>query len=312
MRSLWAFLRRPANATGAILVLALLLVAALAPVLAPPVDPEQPSFKNVGDENDDVPHPPSPDSPLGTVSGQIDVYHTLLWGTRSALVFGLSVALAAACLGSLAGAAAAYAGGWLDALLMRTADALTSVPLVAAVWLFEVLLARVYLPTGVGFGIEEAPLTTFQRYALSFHVTPMLAGLALFMWMPYARLVHDRVYVLRQAEFVTAARALGMSSLGIVWRHLLPNALTPALVLLARDIGAAVVIGAAFTFVGLAGGPEWGALLVVSRSWILGVPGNPFAYWWVFLPVTAALALFSTAWNLVGDGLAVTLEPGPE
>jgi peptide/nickel transport system permease protein len=290
------------------LALAFVLLAAFAPVIAPPVDPERPGFKRVGSELDDVPHPPSAASPLGTVSGQMDVYHTLIWGTRSALLFGLAIALSAAALGSLAGAFGAYAGGWLDALVMRAADALTSLPLLAGVWLFESMLS----PTGIETlaALSDIEPTTFQRYAINFHLSPMLAGLALFMWMPYARLVNDRVRVLKQAEFVTAARALGMGGAGIVWRHLLPNALTPALVLLARDIGAAVVIAAAFTFVGLSGGPEWGSLLVVSRSWILGVRGNPFAYWWVYAPVTLALALFSTAWNLVGDGLAAALGPG--
>ena len=117
------------------------------------------------------------------------------------------------------------------------------------------------------------------------------------------------VRVVKEAEFVLASRSLGAGPLRIIFRHLLPNAITPAVVLLARDIGGMVVLGAAFTFVGIAGGSEWGTLLVISRDWILASPGNPLAYWWVYVPATAALVLFSVSWNLLGDGLNAALNP---
>jgi peptide/nickel transport system permease protein len=109
--------------------------------------------------------------------------------------------------------------------------------------------------------------------------------------------------------FVTAARSLGVGGVRILTRHLIPNAIGPALVLLARDVGGVVVMGAAFTFVGMPGGAEWGTLLVLSRSWVLGAPGNPFAYWWAYIPATLALVVFSSTWNLLGDGLNSFLNP---
>jgi peptide/nickel transport system permease protein len=301
------FLRHPQNVFAVGLVSVWVAVALLAPLLAPQDPLNGGPFKVVGDARDVVPRPPAPGAPLGTVTGQLDVYYTLIWGTRSALILGLTVAGLAATLGTAVGAVSAYAGGWIDGLLMRICDALMSVPVFAGVWLIDVLVLP---PSMEGLQLTYAmPLTPVQKAALEFSVSPVMVGLVLFMWMPYARLVNTNVRLLKQAEFVTAARSVGMGSLSILLRHLLPNAIAPALVLLARDIGGVVVLGAAFTFVGMRGGSEWGTLLVISRSWILGTPGNPFVYWWVYIPVTAALVLFSSGWNLLGDALNAALNP---
>jgi len=308
MRDFARFARRPLNATALLLLALMLLVALLAPVLAPQPDPANPSaFKLVGVMSDEVPRPPSETSPLGTAPGQLDIYHTLVWGMRTAFIFGLTVAGLAALIGISVGAVSGYMGGWLNGLLMRGTDALMSLPVFAGVWLIEVLV--------LGPGMETAPvafdfpLTPFQRAAFAFDLSPVLVGLILFMWMPYARLTNASVQLLKNAEFVTAARSVGAGGLRILARHLVPNAIGPALVLLARDVGGVVVLGAAFTFVGMPGGAEWGTLLVVGRSWILGTPGNPFAYWWAYVPATVALVLFSTTWNLLGDGLNSFLNP---
>jgi peptide/nickel transport system permease protein len=302
-----AFARRPVNALALAIITALALVAVFAPLLAP-LDPADPGpFKVVGDPDDATPRPPSAVAPLGTVTGQLDIYHTLVWGTRSAFVFGLTVSLLAAVIGVAVGAVSGYLGGWASGLLMRFSDALTSIPVFAGVWLIDVLV----LGPSLEFAVPafDVPLTPFQKAAFEFGLSSLLVGLVLFMWMPYARLIYAEVRRLKDAEYVMAARSLGMGGPGILLRHLLPNAIGPALVLLARDIGGVVVLGAAFTFVGVRGGSEWGTLLVISRSWILGAPGNPLLYWWVYIPATVALALFGSSWNLMGDGLNAALNP---
>jgi peptide/nickel transport system permease protein len=307
-RFLKRFLNRGLNYFALILVAAVLIVAAAAPRLAPQPIPADPVvFNVVGDPRDPLPRPPGPGQPLGTISGGVDVYFTLVWGTRTALVFGLGVAAVTALVGVLVGAVSGYAGGWAQMALMRLTDAMLSVPLLAGVWLIGGLL----LPPNLARAEAEVgwSLSAVQHLAVRFGWSSLSVGLILFMWMPYARLTNDNVRRIRDAEFVTAARALGVSGAGILFRHLLPNAVAPALVLLARDVGAVVVIAAAFTFIGIQGGPEWGELLVISRQYVLGLPGNPLAYWWVYLPLTVALILFSTAWNLLGDGINQAMNP---
>jgi peptide/nickel transport system permease protein len=140
-------------------------------------------------------------------------------------------------------------------------------------------------------------------------LNPIMLALIMFSWMPYARLVNTTVAQLRTAEYVMAARALGATEARIIFRHLLPNAISPAIVLVARDIGGVVVFASALTFIGFGGDIAWAIMLVSSREFVLGLLGNPFVYWWSFIPVALALTLFALAWNLLGDGLNVALNP---
>jgi peptide/nickel transport system permease protein len=136
-----------------------------------------------------------------------------------------------------------------------------------------------------------------------------MLALIVFSWMPYARIVNALAAQLRSAEFVVAARALGASDRRIIVHHLFPNVIAPAIVLAARDIGSMVILESAFTFIGLRGTVAWGVLLVAARDYVIGIGGNPFAYWWTFLPVALALILFGVGWNLLGDGLNTMLNP---
>ncbi|HEY4721921.1 MAG TPA: ABC transporter permease subunit, partial [Anaerolineae bacterium] len=153
---------------------------------------------------------------------------------------------------------------------------------------------------------ESAPI---QVALEALGLNPVIMAFVLFSWMPYARLTNANVERLKHADFILASQSLGAGKTRIVFKHLLPNTVTPAIVLLARDIGGMVVLEAAFTFIGLGLGNEWGALLVQNRSWIIGVGGNPFTYWWVYIPPTLALIFFGIGWNLLGDGLNDLLNP---
>lgn len=278
-----------------------ILVAILAPQLAPPDDPANPGATRLaGASHQYMPKPPSPEAPLGTTSGQLDVYYSLVWGTRSALRFGLLVALSTALLGVLIGAVGGYFGGLAHSLIIRVTDGFLAFPVIAAVW----LIRQVVMPPS----IWDDP-TPLQQTFYDLHVTPVLGALILFSWMPYARLVSVTMVQLKQAEYVQAARALGLRNARIIRRHLLPNSLAPVLVMASRDVGAMVVLAAAFNFVGLGTSTQWGELLVVGRDYVIGLGGNPLAYWWVFLPATLVLVLFGIGWNLLGDGLNTVLDP---
>ena len=130
----------------------------------------------------------------------------------------------------------------------------------------------------------------------------------LFSWMPYARIMNTLVQKIKQAEYIQAVRALGAGHPRIIFRHLIPNAIPPVIVLAARDVGAMVLLQAIFTFIGFGGNSPWGMVLVKGRDWIV-TAGGIFTYWWVFLPVTLALILFGIGWNLLGDGLNDALNP---
>ena len=95
----------------------------------------------------------------------------------------------------------------------------------------------------------------------------------------------------------------------IILRHIIPNSISPSVVLAARDVGSMVILQATFTFVGLAGGSVWGQMLVMGRNWIIGPGGNILHFWWTFLPATLALVFFGIGWNLLGDGINDLLDP---
>ena len=302
MRELTRFFSRWQNLLGLVIVAAYLFLALAAPALSPSENPEQPSpFKVVGRATDRSPHPPSEGARLGTLPGQLDIYHTVVWGARSALRFGLVTALSTAVLGVLVGAVSGYVGGVVNSLMMRTTDAFLSFPVIAGVWLFQQIL----LPPRLG-----GELTTWlQKTVYGLNLNPVMVTFILFSWMPYARITNTQVVQLRRIEYVVAARSLGAGNGRIILRHLLPNALSPALVLVARDVGAMVMLESAFTFIGMGGSTEWGVLLVTGRDYVIGIGGDPLAYWWTFIPASVALALFGIGWNLLGDGLNVRLNP---
>jgi peptide/nickel transport system permease protein len=95
----------------------------------------------------------------------------------------------------------------------------------------------------------------------------------------------------------------------LIFRHLLPNCISPAFVLAARDIGYMVILQAGFTFIGLSQRSEWGVLLSLSRNYVIGPGGNPLTWWWIYLTPTLTIWLFGVCWILIGDGLNDRLNP---
>lgn len=183
-------------------------------------------------------------------------------------------------------------------MVLRLTDAFLAFPAIAGV----LLLRQVMFPANF-----TDPLTTFQKVIHS--LTPVMIVLILFSWMPYARIINANILKLKQAEYTLAARTLGATHSRIIFYHLLPNAVAPVVVLIARDIGYFVILEASFRFIGLGGSLPWGILLVAGRDWIIGPGGNPSTYWWVFFPPTLVLILFAFAWNLLGDGLNTLMNP---
>jgi peptide/nickel transport system permease protein len=247
------------------------LAAALASVLSP-VPPGQMDLAHAW-------QPPGPGHPLGTGDNGIDVLAQILFGARVSLAVGLSAVLISGTFGTLLGTTLGYAGGIADEVLMRIVDVLLA---------FPGLLLAIFITAVLG---------------------PSLPGLIFALcatgWVSYARLARAQVLVLREREFVVAARALGATPARIIGRHLIPNLMGPILVQATFGIPAAILAEAALSFLGLgvpAGTPSWGALVDQGTPHLLDAPH-------VALFPGAAIALTVFGFNSLGDALRDRLDP---
>jgi peptide/nickel transport system permease protein len=227
--------------------------------------------------------PPGAPHWLGTDELGRDVLVRLMYAGRVSLAVGFAAALAAALVGAVVGLVAGMRGGWPDHLLMRTADSFMAVPTLPVL----LVLAGVDL---------EKPLNALQNslgrpdldlpalaHSAWLHAGRLIVAMALFSWTGSARLVRAQVVGLRQREFVLAARALGVPSWRIAWRHLLPHCLGPILVALAGAVGTNILYDAVLGFLGLGippPTPSWGGMLQSARvysyyraPWLIYFPG---------------------------------------
>lgn len=302
------------NTVGFGIVLLFMVVGAFAPIIAPLSETRQyAGYYLVQDLKDLLPVPPSDQAPLGSVAtgvrgAQIDVFYTLIWGTRSALVFGFLAAFSTALIGVVIGASSAFSGGWVHNIIMRITDAFLAFPVIAGVVLFVQMMSLLqelsftygeFGPNALNTGLEK--LFTLAN--------PVLLALIIFSWMPYARMTQAIVLRIKEMEYVQAARALGASSGRVIFQHLIPNSIAPAIVMATSQVGGMVLLQSALNFIELDAGSQWGALLAVGRRWMIGSMGNPFTYWWVFVPITLTIVLFGIGWNLLGDGINDWLNP---
>jgi peptide/nickel transport system permease protein len=288
-------LLRPGLLAGFAVILAFVAVSVGAPILAPPEGDDPYTMPRSSYKIN--PEPPRSGYPLGTTERSFDVFHGIVWGTHIAFRIGLSVTAGRLLIGMVVGLVSGYYGGWLDALIMRITDAFLAFPIVPATL---VMLAF--------FG----PRTLGRVASASGVDSIIILSLILFGWMQYARLVRGNVLAERAKQYVEAAVSIGAAGRHIIWRHVLPNIPQGLFVLAASDVGAMVVLAAVFTFLGLsgrAGLADWGWMLNIGRTWIIGTPSNAFQYWYTYLPPIAAIVLFSVGWNLIGDGLRDVMDP---
>lgn len=255
--------------TGFAAVAALALVAAAAPWLAPS-DPY----------HGDLAHalvPPSRAFLLGTDAQGRDVLSRVLFGARLSLAVGFASQVVALTSGLVLGLAAGYYGRWVDALVMRVADVTLAFPSL----LLLIAVAAAVKP--------------------SLPVICLVIGLV--GWAGMARLVRAQILVVRQLDYVQAARALGVSGAHLVLRHLLPNVLAPVIIAATLGVGGAIMAEAALSFVGLGAPPptpSWGAMIAEGRDLLRVAP-------WVSLVPGLAIGVTVMGVNVVGDGLSDAL-----
>ena len=274
---LWRTLRRG----GGVFNVLFLLTMTFAAVAAPWITHQDPTFGEPAKRL----RPPawqdggSQESPLGTDQLGRDVYTRLVHGARISLVVGLGTVLISALLGSSVGLVAGYFEGRFGTGLMRLADVQLAFPF---------LLLALAVVASVGPGLLNVIL---------------ILGIA--GWATFARVVRAQVLSIKQREYVEAVRALGAAQPMIVARHVVPNVLTPIIVLSTATVANNIVVEASLTFLGLgvqATLPSWGSMLADARDYLA-------VAWWMGIFPGLALMLTVLAINLLGDWLRDYLDP---
>ncbi len=278
-------LQNKTSLTGLMFIILFALIALLAPILAKPQNPQD-SYKMPQASYEIEPAAPSSAHIFGTTENQYDLYYGLIWGTRLAFKISIIVVFFAVIIGILIGGLAGYKGGLIDEVLMRMTDIVFAVPSMVLAMVIAALLGR---------GMAN-----------------MLLALTVVAWPSYARLIRGEVLKIKELDFVASSRAMGANGFYIFFKHILPNALNPLIIMAGLDMGYIVLTASSLSFLGLgvpAGTADWGQLVALSRNWILGTYGNPFAYWYTLVFPGGALVIFVLSWNLLGDGLRDILDP---
>jgi peptide/nickel transport system permease protein len=177
-------------------------------------------------------------------------------------------------------------GGAFDNVLMRFTDVIISLPSLVVAMVVVMVLGN--------------------------SIGNIMFAIAVVAWPSYARLMRGEVLRVKEEDFVTSARALGRRPLGVIFRHVLPNAIGPLIIIASLDIGSIVLTAAALSFLGLGadvGYADWGQMISFARDWILGPPGQPFFYWYVSFWPGIIIVLFVLGWNLLGDAFRDVLDP---
>jgi ABC-type dipeptide/oligopeptide/nickel transport system permease subunit len=203
----------------------------------------------------------------------------MLYGARLSLMIGLSTVSFAIIIGTCLGAIAGYVGGWWDNIIMRVMDVLLA---------FPSLLLAIAIVTMLGPGLINA-----------------LLAIGIVSIPSYARVVRSSVLIVRETDYVSASKAIGASTVAILFRHILPNVLTPLIVQGTLGIATAILDAAALSFLGLGAQPptpEWGSMLGAERNQVFTAPHL------VFYP-GLAIMLTVLSFNLLGDGLRDALDP---
>jgi peptide/nickel transport system permease protein len=267
----WLRLRRNRLAfAGCLFLIVLLLVAAVAPALAP-----------YGFNDQDLQHtlaPPSAAHPFGTDDLGRDVLSRVLVGARVTLMITCLVAVIATPIGLAVGTTAGYVGGWTDIVLMRISDLFLALP--------GLILALGFV-AALGPGIRNA-----------------IVAIAVTAWPAIARLARAETLTIRRSDYIAATRLLGASRLRIILRHVVPLCLPSVIVRVTLNMSTIILVAAGLGFLGLGAQPpmaEWGAMLSAGQQHLQA--------WWISTAPGVAILLTSLAFNLVGDGLRDVLDP---
>jgi peptide/nickel transport system permease protein len=256
---------------GGVIVATLFVVAAAAPVVAP-YDPS-------AIDTSSILAAPSADHWLGADDLGRDVLSRMIFGARISLLVGFVAMGIATVIGVALGALAGYYGGWVDGVVMRFTDLMLTIPT-----LFLILSVIAFLNPSI---------------------VNIMAVIGVTGWMGVARLVRAEFLSLKGRDFVQGARALGASNGYIIFRHILPNAMTPVLVSATLGVAGAILTESALSFLGIGvqpPTPSWGAILTQGKD-------NIEYAWWLSVYPGMAILLTVLGYNLLGEGIRDALDP---
>lgn len=288
----WNFRQSPVAMAAAFVAFVLLAAALLAPVIATqnPFDPAQ------VDLSDGLSRPMTPNEitgktfTLGTDDQGRDMLSAILYGARISLLVGVASVVFSMIVGVSLGLIAGYAGGTTEAIIMRVADIQLSFP--------AILVALLV------FGVFRGLIPPSQQEELTLLVLVVAIGLS--NWAQYARTVRATTLVEKQKVYVDAARLIGLPSITIIFRHILPNITGPVLVIATINLALAVIEEATLSFLGVGMPPTQPSLGTLIRI------GQQFLFsgeWWILLFPALALVLLALSINLLGDWLRDALNP---
>jgi peptide/nickel transport system permease protein len=256
---------------GVIILVPMFLCAVLAPLISPH-DPVEPDLKKIL-------APPSFSNPFGTDTLGRDVFSRVVYGSRISLLVGFVSVGIATLIGILIGAVSGYYGGIVDELVMRFVDLMMCFPT------FFLILAVIAL-------LEPS-------------IWNIMIVIGLTNWMGIARLVRAEILSIKGKEYVLAAKTQGFSECRIIFRHVLPNALSPVYVVATLGIGGAILTESALSFLGIGvqpPTPSWGNILTAAKD-------NIEVAWWLSLYPGLAIFLTVMGYNLLGEGLRDIFDP---
>ena len=256
---------------GGVIVLFLALTAILAPWLSPH-DPGEIDVTRILEA-------PSREHPLGTDQLGRDVLSRMIWGSQISLLVGFVAVGILSIIGVFLGSLAGYYGGWIDSVIMRFVDIMLCFPT------FFLILAVIAF--------------------VSPSIWAIMVVIGVFGWMGVARLIRAEILSLKEREFILAARSQGGGDLRIIFRHLLPNALSPVLVSAILGVAAAILTESALSFLGIGvqpPTPSWGNMLTAGKD-------NIDIAWWLSLYPGLAILITVLGYNLLGEGIRDALDP---
>lgn len=288
----YQFKKSPIAMVSALVVLIMVSCAIFAPLIAPhnPFDPGSLNLMN-GFSSPMVPNAFTGDTFwLGTDDQGRDVFSTILYGMRISLFVGAAAVLFAMVLGITLGLLAGYLGGWVETIIMRVADVQLTFPAILVAMLI--------------FGVAKGVTPVEYRDQMAIWVLIIAIGLS--DWVQFARVVRGATLVEKNKEYVQAARLIGRGSGAIMLRHILPNVLSPVLVIATISLALAIIAEATLSFLGVGAPPtqpSLGTLIRIGQGYLFS------GEWWILLFPSITLLALALSVNLLGDWLRDALNP---
>jgi len=277
---LYRLRKSPLGLLGMMIVLSFIFIGIMAPLIVPPNQPDPYKMPKTFSR---LPLPPSREHPFGT-TGPVnygDVFYGVIWGTRYSLMLAFSITIICFSVGVIVGIVAGYYGGLLDEILMRIVDLFYSLP-----WLLIMLVILI--------AIGKRGFWT------------MVTAYSILAWPTYSRVVRGEVLRVRNELYIEAAKAIGLTDLQIIFKHIIPNTLYTVVIMASMRLGSIVLSTSSLGFLGLGFSPgtaEWGIIISEGRNWLL--QGS----WWIAVFPGIFICLFVLGWQLLGDAFRDILDP---